>query len=1573
MVNAQSSAAGLISLLQDTDPEIQSYAIEELDRVAGLYWAEISDHVVEIKIYFYLGAINDAVNAALNAGEAFTRDQSEGMGEYKETIIANCLDRCITDRSASTVTDSRLTSIVLQVLDAGAAEPSKLRAGLALSLRDFDALEEAVRDARKKGNGDELLRYILAETTGGASGNEGMDVGFMTSLMRKLLELFEQSSSLDYTSIAQIWLRLNEPSLAATTLSKLIAGGGKENDNLLEAYQIGFDLADTASQEFLGKVIEALPVEEDAKAEDPSPLQALKEILSGEKSIRLYLEFLSKNNHSDLLLLKNIKDALEARASIFHSAVTFANAFAHSGTTSDQFLRDNLEWLGRASNWSMFSATAALGVIHKGSLAKGMAVLGPYLPPDHGESAPHSSPYSEGGSLYALGLIHAGHGNDVKEYLKGKLRASTDETRQHGAALGLGVACMATRDEDLYEALRDTLFQDSSVAGEASGYAMGLVMLGSGSQVALDEMIQYAHETQHEKIIRGLAIGIAFLMYGRAEQADSVIDQLLADKDAILRYGGMYTIGLAYAGTANNQAIRKLLQVAVSDANDDVRRAAVTCLGFVLFRNHTQVPRVVQLLSQSYNPHVRQGATLALGISCAGTGLSEAIDLLEPMMKDPIDFVRQGAFIALSMICIQHTKTQTPKVESIRKALQTVVSDKHEDSLAKFGAAISQGIIDAGGRNVTISMQSKAGTPHMNAIVGMTLFTQFWYWFPLAHCLSLSFQPTAIIGLDASLKMPQFEFVSHAKPSVFAYPAPYTPPVKETVEKIKTAVLSTTARANARAKTKEKEKGGEAMETDDKHGDADKSKTDGEKKDSTDEKDSQGQQQQSATKKAELSSETLSNLVRVTPAQLRHIEFPTSGRYQPVRQIGVKSPSALEASRAARSSATQQHVQGGGIIMMRDTRPDEPAEYIELTAKLDRTPPPPPPAIAITTDNGAQESTAAAGGNRAEGAMEVDASHEAEEASVPPSFESDDLVQVLTNSVQDVAIATSSSTDKAHLLLAKSHVFVHPSAKSKDQISGYLGIAEVAKGAGKSPVEGKKGVVVFWIPASLAELLDEEGKYEAVSERSFAKAEPESAAESGEAEEDDYVFVTLPSPTGPANLPSSATASLFSASSSASTAAVAETEAPDELELAFTEPDAARQAKVDRERQYAWSVPVEELYSILVYPPSMSSWYGSITIKLFLINPSKPDREVHEIDLGDERENERVVPKAMDKTRDAAQHAATTGGVPYPPRAKFPANPSAVVANGIAASAPGSTSFSNDLPQAFSLHPARTQLLSSFSQLTQKAKQITQQVLSQPFAEPIVPHLPQNMRKMVDPSREWESRARRRALFGEDRSDTAGGGAASVTGEFESARVYLARWARVVAEEGERSRKRELASTASLSAARGGHDATATTTDARSDLGIFEMVRSARGDASAPPPSTTRTPGNPVTRAQVIEWHGKGLDESYLRGEVFRHGLSETDDTRKLVWEVLLGVIPWQVGLGKPWSEAETERAVLRRDKKQKYDELKSQWQNDSSVHITREGDDQEAASGSGTQNTAFTDKQREEWHRIDVSACLLH
>ena len=136
------------------------------------------------------------------------------------------------------------------------------------------------------------------------------------------------------------------------------------------------------------------------------------------------------------------QDALEARSSLYHNAVTLQNAFMHAGTSSDVFLRENLEWLGRASNWSKFSATAAFGVIYKGHFERGMDILGPYLPGSDAGST--GSVHSEGGALYALGLINAGKGKDVEGYLREKLKNLSHEVVQHGAALGLGIAGMAS-------------------------------------------------------------------------------------------------------------------------------------------------------------------------------------------------------------------------------------------------------------------------------------------------------------------------------------------------------------------------------------------------------------------------------------------------------------------------------------------------------------------------------------------------------------------------------------------------------------------------------------------------------------------------------------------------------------------------------------------------------------------------------------------------------------------------------------------------------------------------------------------------------------------------------------------------------------------------------------------------------------------------------------------------------------------------------------------------------------------------------------------------------------------------
>lgn len=156
---------------------------------------------------------------------------------------------------------------------------------------------------------------------------------------------------------------------------------------------------------------------------------------------------------------------------------------------------------------------------------------------------------------------------------------------------------------------------------------------------------------------------------------------------------------------------------------------------------------------------------------------------MEPLTKDTVDYVRQGAFIALAMVSVEQTESTCPSIKTTRALFSKVIGTKNENTMAKLGAILGQGILEAGGRNVTIRLESHSGHKNPIATVGLALFSQFWYWYPLTLFLSLSFVPTAMIGLDETLKVPKFEFTSQAKPSQFAYPEPTKPASKDTTEK----------------------------------------------------------------------------------------------------------------------------------------------------------------------------------------------------------------------------------------------------------------------------------------------------------------------------------------------------------------------------------------------------------------------------------------------------------------------------------------------------------------------------------------------------------------------------------------------------------------------------------------------------------------------------------------------------------------------------------------------------------------------------------------------------------------------
>eukprot|EP00897_Mesotaenium_endlicherianum_P008985 jgi/Mesen1/8114/ME000435S07282 len=688
---------------------------------------------------------------------------------------------------------------------------------------------------------------------------------------------------------------------------------------------------------------------------------------------------LARLPRSDLLILKNIKQALEMRNSVCHSATIFSNALMHAGTTVDTFLRENLDWLSRATNWAKFSATAGLGVIHRGHLQQGRSLMAPYLP----QNGASGSPFSEGGALYALGLIHANHGEGIKQFLLESLRNTTNEVIQHGACLGLGLAALGTGDEEIYEDIKSVLYTDSAVAGEAAGIAMGLLMVGSASEKAA-EMLSYAHDTQHEKIIRGLALGIALgsshlnptapglalgialVVYGREEEADALIEQMTRDQDPILRYGGMYAIAMAYRGTANNGAIRQLLHHAVSDVSDDVRRAAVLSLGFVLcsepeqkaLRERVRKTAGTKGLPMSYH----EMGVLASYLAGWLAGLR--VFFLRSILEGGGDRAIGGKLVGDGRADGQASLAQ--------RQLEKIIQDKHEDTMSKMGAILASGILDAGGRNVTISLRSRSGHDRITAVVGMAVFTQFWYWYPLTYFISLAFAPTALVGLQQDLKMPRFEFLSDCKPSLFGYPPPALPPSSALAAKMPTAVLSTAARATkgkakkeadvkaqaqAQAGEKEKEKkpadagpsasssgqasgaaaaaaatggsGAEAEKAAKEDGDAMEdlfaatcSKLQAEVQGHM-QMQGQGQGQgqveghtaapaaaAAPEKKREPASETLSNPARVVPGQEKYIKFLEASRYVPLKKLPA------------------------GFVMLRDRRPEEPEELVTTDAPV---------------------------------------------------------------------------------------------------------------------------------------------------------------------------------------------------------------------------------------------------------------------------------------------------------------------------------------------------------------------------------------------------------------------------------------------------------------------------------------------------------------------------------------------------------------------------------------------------------------------------------------------------------------
>ena len=349
---------------------------------------------------------------------------------------------------------------------------------------------------------------------------------------------------------------------------------------------------------------------------------------------------------------------------------------------------------------------------------------------------------------------------------------------------------------------------------------------------------------------------------------------------------------------------------------------------------------------------------------------------------------------------------------------------------------------------------------------------------------------------------------------------------------------------------------------------------------------------------------------------------------------------------------------------------------------------------------------------------------------------------------------------------------------------------------------------------------------------------------------------------------------------------------------------------------------------------------SAIEPNLFLVNPSRADLELHSTPLFDDDAIDTPNPNPANAawSQDLSENDFSLS----PLHQSLPGNAHSRRNNELA--------MDNLTVWAKS---ARMSVLSSFASFTQQARHASHAVLSHPLAKPYVPHLPGPVQSFAQagpvplgPNEgEWEWR-------------TSSIANKSGTGEYyDSARVYLARWARLVAEEGERNRRKEER----LGAQMGGvgvidaqRPAGASARTEGSELGAFEVLEKA---FDLPRPTSDREarcidlgldPTASPAGLDVQEWHsffdsktGRPLhDVGEIRRRIFVNGL--TNESRKLAWPFLLDAVPFD--------STSEYRTALWEQHEVEYHTYKARWQTDEQL--------------------LASDEFREQQHRVKVD-CL--
>lgn len=238
--------------------------------------------------------------------------------------------------------------------------------GVALEAKEADKVLEILDQCAAHSKGDVRVLYSLLVFGFEAAMNLVSSKAFRFQIVQVIAEKLEalwldsatpnsvqKACAFGLANAHQV-LRTAEP--VAKILKKLLDGS---SDDALLGLQLCFDLVESGDQNYVNKVAASLTEVNAPDAEGANDHKARYEkatkVLTGGFSSELAISFLHKNSDSDPLIMENLKSALEQRSagrnSVLHNCAVLTHSYLNAGTTNDAFLRDNLEWMKKASNW----------------------------------------------------------------------------------------------------------------------------------------------------------------------------------------------------------------------------------------------------------------------------------------------------------------------------------------------------------------------------------------------------------------------------------------------------------------------------------------------------------------------------------------------------------------------------------------------------------------------------------------------------------------------------------------------------------------------------------------------------------------------------------------------------------------------------------------------------------------------------------------------------------------------------------------------------------------------------------------------------------------------------------------------------------------------------------------------------------------------------------------------------------------------------------------------------------------------------------------------------------------------